>query len=120
MSQCFEASHEYKKALEYKSLYLAINDFIQRERTEQKLLETQNRYELDKKESEIDKLEQERKQKQKELDNQRKFRNVLIVVVVLVITVALLAYYLYVLKKRSNQELTLINAPVGSNSVRRL
>jgi len=117
MSQCFEASHEYKKALEYKSLYLAINDFIQRERTEQKLLETQNRYELDKKESEIDKLEQERKQKQKELDNQRKFRNVLIVVVVLVITVALLVYYLYVLKKRSNQELTLINEKVQDQNV---
>jgi signal transduction histidine kinase len=117
MSQCYEALGDYKKALEYKSLFLAINDFIQRDRSEQQLLETQSRYVLDKKESEITKLESDRKQKLKELETQKKLRNTLIAVVTLVVAVAGLVYFLYILKKRSNKLLEEANEKVRQQNL---
>jgi tetratricopeptide (TPR) repeat protein len=41
LSLCFKASGNFQKALEYKELFLAMNDFIQKEESDQKLLEAQ-------------------------------------------------------------------------------
>lgn len=112
LSLCYEALNDYKKAFEYKQLHLAIIEFIQNEKTEQKLLETQNRYVIERKESEISNLETDRDRKEKELQNQRQFRNLFIVLTTLTLVVLALIFYLYMVKRRSNKILQVVNTKV--------
>ncbi len=112
LSLCYEALNDYKKAFEYKQLHLAIIEFIQNEKTEQKLLETQNRYVIERKESEISDLEGDRDRKEKELQNQRQFRNLFVVLTTLALVVLALILYLYMIKRRSNKILQVVNSKV--------
>ena len=112
LSLCYEALNDYKKAFEYKQLHLAIIEFIQNEKTEQKLLETQNRYVIERKESEISNLESDRDRKEKELQDQRQFRNLFIVLTTLALIVLALILYLYMIKRRSNTILKVVNTKV--------
>lgn len=112
LSLCYEALKDYKQAFEYKQLHLAIIEFIQNEKTEQKLLETQNRYVIEQKESEISDLEGDRDRKEKELQNQRQFRNLFIVLTTLTLVVLALIIYLYMIKTRSNKILQVVNSKV--------
>lgn len=102
LSQLYKELEDYKKALAYKDLSLAINEFIQSEKHERDLLETQNRYVLEKKENQIDQLESLRADREKEIESQRKFKNFLIALIILSLIIGLLILYLYILKRRSN------------------
>lgn len=117
LSLCFKEQGNYQKALEYKDLFLAMNDFIQKEESDQRLLETQNRYVLEQKESQIEQLESVRKQREKEIAEQRKVRNFLFAIIGLGVVVVVLTLYLYALKRRSNRELKAINAKVEQQNV---
>jgi signal transduction histidine kinase len=117
LSLCFEAQGNYQKALEYKDSFLAMNDFILKEESDQKLLEAQNRYVLDQKESQIDRLETVRKQREREITEQRKVRNFLFAIIGLGIVVVLLILYLYALKRRSNKQLKVAHARVEQQNV---
>ena len=112
LSLCYEALGDFKKAFDYKQLHLAIIEFIQNEKTEQKLLEAQNRYVIERKESEISNLEGERDRKERELQNQRQFRNLFIVLTTLTLVVLALIFYLYMIKRRSNKILQVVNTKV--------
>ncbi len=116
LSLCYEALGDYKKAFEYKQLHLAIIEFIQNEKTEQNLLETQNRYVIERKESQISNLESDRDRKEKELQNQRQFRNLFIVLTALAVVVLALILYLYMIKKRSNTILQVVNKKVKNQN----
>lgn len=116
LSFAYEALGNYKKAFEYKQLHLAIIEFIQQEKNEQKLLETQNRYVIEKKESEISSLERDRDQKEKEIQTQRQFRNLLIVLSTLALIVLALILYLYQIKRRSNKILQVVNTKVKTQN----
>jgi signal transduction histidine kinase len=117
LSLCFEAQGNYQKALEYKDSFLAMNDFIQKEESDQKLLEAQNRYVLDQKESQIDRLESVRKQREHEIAEQRKIRNFLFALIGLGFIVVVLILYLYALKRRSNKLLKAVNAKVEQQNI---
>jgi signal transduction histidine kinase len=117
LSQCYRHAGDYKKALEYKDLFVAINDFIQNEKNEQRLLETQNRYTIDRKQSQIEKLDAIRAQREKELQAQKQFRDFLVALIALTIVVALLTLYLYIVKRRSNKTLQVVNAKVQQQNL---
>ena len=117
LSLCFKEQGNYQKALEYKDLFLAMNDFIQEEESDQKLLEAQSRYVLDQKESQIDRLESVRKQREREIAEQQKVRNFLFALIGLGIVVVALILYLYTLKRRSNKQLKAVNAKVEQQNV---
>ncbi|WP_159453626.1 tetratricopeptide repeat-containing sensor histidine kinase [Ohtaekwangia koreensis] len=102
LSSCYKELGDLKKSLYYKDQYLAIHDFILNDRNEQQVLATENRYVLDKKESQIDKLETDRIQREKEIAAQKKFRNVLFILIGLSLVILVLIFYLYIVKKRSN------------------
>jgi signal transduction histidine kinase len=102
LSSCYKELGDLKKSLYYKDQYLAIHDFILNDRSEQQVLATENRYVLDKKESQIDKLETDRIQREKEIAAQKKFRNVLFILIGLSFVILVLIFYLYIVKKRSN------------------
>lgn len=117
LSLCFRASGDYQKALEYKDLFLAMSDFIQKEQNDQKLSEAQNRYVMDQKESQIDRLESVRKQRERELAEQQRVRNFLVALIALGGLVVVLILYLYILKRRSNKQLQVSNARIEQQNI---
>jgi len=110
LSACYEALGEYKKALEYKGHFFAINDLIHGDENEQQLSRTQNRYEIVKKETQI-------AQHQKELEDQKNFRNFLFLLLVLSGIIVGLIIYLYVIQKRSNARLKIAHEKVNQQNL---
>ena len=117
LSLCFKASGNFQKALEYKELFLAMNDFIQKEESDQKLVEAQSRYMLEQKETQIDRLESVRKQREKEIAEQQRIRNFLIILIALGGLVVALFLYLYILKRRSNKQLQVSKALIEQQNI---
>jgi signal transduction histidine kinase len=117
LSQCYSALSDYKKALAYKDDFVLINDFIQNEKTEQRLLATQNRYVMDQKQSQIERLDAIRAEREKELQAQKQFRNLLVALIALAAVIVLLVLYLYIVKQRSNKVLQVVNAKVQQQNL---
>ena len=118
LSQAYKELHDYKNSLQHKELSLAIQEFIENEKHERQLLETQNRYLLGKKETEIEKLHALRAEREKEIAAQKKFRNVLFLLVGLILVIALLVFYLYLVKRRSNRILEVTKNEVQKQNAR--
>lgn len=102
LSRSYKELHDYKSALTYAELSLAIHEFIQNEKQERQLLETQNRYVIGRKETEIEKLQAVRAEREKEIAAQKEFRNVLFLLSGLCFIIAILIFILYLVKRRSN------------------
>lgn len=117
LSECYELLGDFKKALEYKDLFFAINDLIQGDKNEQQLLETQNRYVIGTKETQIATLETDRVQREKELSEQKRFRNFLILLVALSIIIVVLIFYFYKLQQRSNRSLKAAHIKVNQQNL---
>lgn len=114
LSLAYKDLADYRNALMYKELSFAIYEFMQNEKQERQLLETENRYVVGRKESEIEKLEAQRLDREKEIAEQERFQNILFVVVSLVCVIAGLLFILYLVKRRSNRTLE-----VAKNDVQR-
>ena len=117
LSQCYKDLADYKNALAYMELSLAIHEFIQNEKQERHLQETQNRYVLGKMENEIEKLDALHLAREKEIAAQKQFRNILFLGVVLVAVIALLVLYLYLVKRRSNRRLEVAKTEVQQQNI---
>lgn len=118
LSQAYKDAGDFENSLRYKELSLAIQEFIQNERHERQLLETQNRYVLEKKENEIDKLQALRLEREREIEAQKRFRNILFLIVALIMVIALLVLYLYLVKRRSNRVLEAARVEVQQQNER--
>lgn len=116
LSKCYRGLNNYKKALEYQDLFLAINDFIENENSERQLLEIQNRYVIDKKQSQINALEINRVQREKKLEAQQRFQNFLMICIGLILVIVILVLYLYFSKRRSNRILQEANTTVENQN----
>jgi signal transduction histidine kinase len=117
LSLCYKELGNYQKALEFKDLLFAMNDFIQKEESDQKLLEAQNRYVIDQKETQIDRLELVRKEREREIAEQRKVRNFLFALIGSGVIVGVLILYLYILKRRSNKQLKAVNEKIEQQNI---
>lgn len=113
LSECYEAIGDFKKALEYKGLYRAINDLIVSEKSEQQLLATQDRYMIGKSEARIEKLETDRMLREEEISKQKIIRNFLFALVGLCLVIVGLFVYFYLRQKRLNKELEVANTKVN-------
>lgn len=102
LSACYKELGDFEQALSNKERYIAILDFIQNEKNERQLIEAQNRYVVDKKESQIDELESDRAQREQELLAERKIRNTLYLLFGLALIVVFLILYAYLVKRRAN------------------
>ena len=105
LSMAYADAGDYKNALRYRKEYQEIHDFIEHDNTERKLIAVRHGYTLDQKESKIGSLEADRVVREREIEAQKQFRNGLLVVIGLVLIIATLVIYLYLMKRRSNQEL---------------
>jgi signal transduction histidine kinase len=117
LSLCYEASGSYRDALLYKNNFLAIDEFIQREKSAHELTDRESRYMIGKKESQIEKLEVERIQREKELAFQRSIRNFLFVLVAFGMIIIALIIYMYLMKRRSNKVLQVAHQKVQEQNV---
>lgn len=118
LSQSYKELGDFENALMYKELSLAMTEFIQNEAHERELLETENRYVLGKRETRIDKLEALRADREREIAEQKRFRNFLFVLVGLILIIALLLFYFYLAKRRSNRILQLAKTKVQEQNLR--
>lgn len=110
LSMCYKQLNDFKKALEYKENHLAIEKFIENEKNERQLLETQNRYIISKNEIAINQLKSDREHDEKIIKEQTKLRNILILLIACGLIIGLLVLYLYIQNRRSNHKLQNINA----------
>lgn len=112
LSQSSKKLGDFQNALTYKELGQALHEFIENEAHERQLLETRNRYFLGKKETEIQKLNALRLERERELAAGKKFRNILSLLVVLSVVSAGLLFILYLVKRRSNRVLSVAKREV--------
>ncbi len=112
LSQSYKELKEYKKALEYREANVGIQDLIQREKDQRKLVDAQNRYDLGKKESEIDQLQSIQIQREAQIEAQVKLRNFLFLIIGLGAIIVVLIFYFYILNRRSNKRLKVANEKV--------
>ena len=109
LSLCFKEMKDFRKALEYREQFLALEDFIQRDKSERRVLEAQNRYVMDKQELAINQLAADREQRDKVIEAQDKLRNILFLLIAFGLIIVLLVLFLYILKQRSNRKLQELN-----------
>ena len=112
LSSAYRKIGNYKKAYEHYKLYAELQDSLFNKEMNQQLLEMEGKYELEKKQKEIMLLEQEQQEKDLEiankniqLINQEKFRNILLAGLIIFILLGLLIYGRYkVTQKHLNFE----------------
>jgi signal transduction histidine kinase len=117
LNQSFKSLGDYQKALGYAELHAAITEFIQHEKNERQILETENRYKIEQHEAEIDKLEIAQIQKERELESQRQLQNLLISIIALGALVIALTLYLYIVKRKTNKVLAAANQVISQQNV---
>jgi signal transduction histidine kinase len=113
LNQAYAAAGDYKNAWKHKGNYQEAHDFLERDKSERQIIATRYSYTLNQKESKIGKLESDRVTREQEIEEQKKFRNVLFVGIALVLIIAALLVYLYLMKRRSNQQLQTANDRVN-------
>jgi signal transduction histidine kinase len=116
LSFCYKEMGNYEAALQSREGYMAVNDFIQNQRFDERLLESQNRYVIDTKESQIEILETDRLRREQELTTQKNLRNFLISLIALASVIVGLIYYSYKVKKRAHSELQQANEKVSQQN----
>jgi signal transduction histidine kinase len=112
LSLCHKELDEYDLALMKREQFVVVSDFIQNQKNDQRLLESQSRYVIDTKQSKIEALEAEREKRDQQLTRQKHLRNFLIAVIGLGIVIVGLGLNLYKVKQRANNDLHMINEKV--------
>lgn len=115
--QCYKQLGDFNNALRYKEEHEGMIDLLQREKDERELAEKESLYEISKMENSISKLETLRVQREREIEAQKKFRNILILVIALIVTILLLTVFLYLSKRRSNKQLKASNAIIQAQNI---
>ena len=113
LSDCYKALGDYKKALEYKESYQAIEEFKKKKKDESAVIDKQNRYILEKKETQINKLEIVQAERDREIETQKRIRNFLFMAVGLGAIIVALVFYGYIQKQRSEKRLKVLNDQIS-------
>lgn len=112
LSECFEQQGDYAQALAHKDELVAITDFIRQDMNDRQLLEAQNRYVVDEKQSQIRTLENIRRNREEKIRQQEEFQRFLLAVIGLGLVIVFLVVYLYFTIRRSNLKLKVAHAKV--------
>jgi signal transduction histidine kinase len=117
LTLCYKEKREYERALETQAEYIGISELIEREKNDQQLFEKQNQYTLFQRETQIDKLEAIREQREAQLAAEQKVKNYLYMGLALIGVILLLIFYLYLSKRRSNKILQAANEKINQQNV---
>jgi len=116
LSLCHKALDELDLALRNRERFVVVSDFIQNQKNDQRLLESQSRYVIDTKESQIEVLEVERAKRERQLTAQKNLRNLLIILLGFGLVTVALILNLYKVKQRANNKLQEINEKVNQQN----
>jgi len=116
LSKTYKSLGDYKKALEYSELFKALEDFLQKEKNDRSILKMQSRYTINQKQSLIDQLELNRIQKEFELEEEKRFKNFLVIMVALIAIILLLILALFLSQRKSNKKLKAANRKVKTQN----
>lgn len=117
LSLCYKELGQYDEALSKREQFVVVSDFIQNQKNDQRLLESQSRYVIDTKESQIETLEEERQKRERQLTAQKNLRNFLISLIALGLVIVALILILYKVKQRAHNKLQVINEKVRQQNL---
>lgn len=117
LSLCYKQLGQFDEALKNRERFVVVSDFIQNQKNDQRLLESQSRYVIDTKQSQIETLEQERQSRDQQLSRQKNLRNFLIAVIGLGLVIVALILNLYKVKQRAHNNLQEINQKVNQQNI---
>ena len=101
-SELFSVKEDYKKALEYFTLYSLVKDSIFTKESSERIAEMQTKYETEKKEQENEILKKDIEIQRLKINKQQNFRNLLLVISVFILFLAFIIYTLYRSKQKVN------------------
>ncbi len=111
-SAIYTTESNYKKALDYKNLYIKLKDSLYNENLSKQLAEMQAKYEADKKQREIE-MQQLKLEKQKsELESKNKIIFGAIAFVIIVLILSAFLFKMFIQKKKANKLLQLSNEEI--------
>jgi signal transduction histidine kinase len=116
LSKTYKSLGNYKMALEYSELFKALEDFLQKEKNDSKILKIQSRHSINQKQSLIEQLELNRIQKDFELEEEKRFKNFLAIMVALIAIILLLILTLFILQRKNNSKLKAANRKVKAQN----
>ncbi|MFA6922824.1 MAG: tetratricopeptide repeat protein [Bacteroidales bacterium] len=108
LSKIYLAKGNYKEAYKYEQLYTSVKDSVFNENINKQITEIQTKFETEKKEKEILKLNKEKEIKEATISQHKQFRNYLIVCFVLLLLVLFIIYNRYRLKQKLRHEKQLV------------
>jgi signal transduction histidine kinase len=117
LSLCYKQLSQFDEALKNRERFVVVSDFIQNQKNDQRLLESQSRYVIDTKQSQINTLEEEREKRDQQLARQKNLRNFLIAVIGLGLIIVALILNLYKVKQRAHNNLREINQKVNQQNL---
>lgn len=106
-SKYFSTIKDYRSALKYYRLYSAMKDSIYNEESSKRIQEIQTKYEIEKKESEIELLRRDRDIQALRIEQQTTVRNSLIGGSGLLLILAIVIFNRYRIKSKANKDLEL-------------
>ncbi len=109
LQEFYSGKGNHEQALKYAALYQALNDSAFKETNASKILELQAKYETAEKEKQLANLTREKLEQQLQLQKANQFRYSLIGLSIFLLVLSALIYSRYLIKKRSQQQLSAIN-----------
>jgi len=109
LKEFYEKKGDPVKALSYATLYQSLNDSTFKESMSDKILELQTRYETAEKERQIAEITRQKLEQELRLNKANQLKYSLIGVSAFLLILALLLYSRFIIKKRSQEKLALIN-----------
>lgn len=111
-SELYSAKNNYEKSLEYYKLYSELNDSIFTEDMSKKIAEMQTKYETEKKEQEIAKLNIEKQLKEEKLKSHQNWLTFFIIISLIIFTFLIIVYIQKIQKIRTNKVLVQKNLEI--------
>jgi signal transduction histidine kinase len=109
LKEYYEKKGDNSKALEYATKYQSLNDSTYKTGNADKILELQAKYETAEKEKQLANLTREKLEQKLKLQEANQTRNTLIGLSVFLLILSALIYSRFILKKRSQKQLSAIN-----------
>ena len=109
LKEYYEKKGDHVKALEFASLYQSLDDSTFKESTSDKVLEMQTRYETAEKERQLAEVTRQKLEQELRLNKANQLKYSLIGLSVFLLIMAALLYSRYLIKKRSQEKLAVIN-----------
>jgi signal transduction histidine kinase len=105
ISKCYKALGAYQQAFEYQELYMALEDFLQKDKIDRSILKIQNRYLINQKQNTIDELEFNRVQKDFALEKETQSKNFIRILFFVAIIFIIAIFFFYVNQRKNSKRL---------------